>query len=109
MAFHLTVQTLTEMEISNSESQVLSVFKLFSPSLNFTTSTWAERLCVSTARREENEVTEASHYVRYLKEVYQLFLKEHPEIKIPLSKFCSLRPVNVLLSSAMPRDAGLDQ
>lgn len=49
--------------ISNSESQVLSVFKLFSPSLNFTTSTWAERLCVSTARREENEVTEASHYV----------------------------------------------
>ena len=63
MAFHLTVQTLTEMEISNSESHVLSVFKLFSPSLNFTTSTWAERLCVSTARREENEVTEASHYV----------------------------------------------
>ena len=63
MAFHLTVQTLTEMEISNSESQVLSVFKLFSPSLNFTTSTRAERLCVSAARREEIEVTEASHYV----------------------------------------------
>ena len=29
MAFYVTVQTLTEMEISNSESQVLSVFKIF--------------------------------------------------------------------------------
>lgn len=49
------------------------------------------------------------HIMWSLKEVYRLFLKEHPEIKIPLSKFCSLRPVNVLLSSAMPRDAGLGQ
>ncbi|CAH3192854.1 unnamed protein product [Porites evermanni] len=49
------------------------------------------------------------HIMWSLKELYQLFLTQHPEIKIPLSKFCSLRPVNVLLSSAMPRDAGLGQ
>ncbi len=49
------------------------------------------------------------HLLWSLKEVYALFQKEHPNINISLSKFCSLRPVNVLLSSAMPRDVCLCQ
>ena len=94
--------------ISNSESQVLSVFKLFSPLLNFTTST-RRKDYVSVRPEGKKMKLQKRHIMWSLKEVYQLFLKEHPEIKIPLSKFCSLRPVNVMLSSAMPRDAGLDQ
>ena len=39
------------------------------------------------------------HLLYSLKEVHSLFLKENPSIKIGLSKFCSLRPVNVLVSS----------
>ena len=49
------------------------------------------------------------HIMWSLKEVYKLFRKEHPNIKISLSKFCSLRPVHVLLSSAMPRGKCLCQ
>ena len=49
------------------------------------------------------------HILWSLKEVYGFFQKEHPDVKICLSKFCSLRPLNVLLSSAMPRDVCLCQ
>ena len=42
------------------------------------------------------------HLLYSLKEVHALFLKENPSIKIGLSKFCSLQPVNV--SSSMPRN-----
>lgn len=69
---------------------------------------WLERLCFSTVRREEDEVTEVSHYVVPQRSI-PVISEEHPEIKISLSNFCSLRPVNVLLSSAMPRDACLCQ
>ena len=33
----------------------------------------------------------------FLKEVFSLFQEEHSDIKIGFSKFCALRPVNVLL------------
>ena len=49
------------------------------------------------------------HIMWSLKEVYKLFQNEHPNNKISVSKFCSLRPVHVLLSSAMPRDVCLAQ
>lgn len=39
-----------------------------------------------------------------LKEAHALFLKDNPTVKIGLSKFSSLRPVNVVLSSSMPRN-----
>ena len=42
------------------------------------------------------------HLLYSLKEVHALFLKENASIKIGLSKFCSLRPVNVLVSSSTP-------
>ena len=44
------------------------------------------------------------HLLYSLKEVHALFLKENPSIKIGLSKFCSYRPVNVLVSSSTPRN-----
>lgn len=44
-----------------------------------------------------------------LKETFGLFQKENPHVKICLSKFCSLRPKNVLLESAMPRQVFLCQ
>ena len=40
----------------------------------------------------------------FLREIHALFLKDNPTVKIGLSKFSSLRPANVLLSSAMPRN-----
>lgn len=44
-----------------------------------------------------------------MKEAYSLFLKDHPNIKISFSKFCKIRPANVLLSSSMPRNVCLCQ
>ena len=44
-----------------------------------------------------------------LKETFGMFQQEHPNTKIGLSKFCSLRPANVLLKSSTPREVCLCQ
>ena len=44
------------------------------------------------------------HLLWSLRECYSIFMKENPTTEIGFSKFCSLRPVNVLLSADMPRD-----
>ena len=44
------------------------------------------------------------HLTCSLKEAFYLFKIDHPTVKISLSKFCSLRPPNVMLSSMMPRN-----
>ena len=63
-----------------------------------------------SVRSEGKKMKLQKHHIMWsLKEVCKLFPKEHPNIKISLSKFCSLRPVHVLLSSAMPRDVCLCQ
>ena len=49
------------------------------------------------------------HLLLSLREAHALFLKENPEVKIGLSKFSSLRPLNVLLSSEIPRNVCLCQ
>jgi len=49
------------------------------------------------------------HLIWSLKDTYALFKSEHSDIEIGLSKFCSLRPSNVLLSSATPRNVCLCQ
>ena len=42
-------------------------------------------------------------------ETFGLFQKENPQVKIGFSKFCSLRPKNVLLQAFMPRQVCLCQ
>ena len=42
-----------------------------------------------------------------LKKTFGMFQQEHPHTKIGLSKFCSLRPVNILLKSSTPREVCL--
>lgn len=49
------------------------------------------------------------HLMCSLKDIYALFRCEHSDIEIGLSKFCSLRPSNVLPSSTMPRNVCLCQ
>jgi len=49
------------------------------------------------------------HLTWSLKETFGLFKKDNPEIKIGLTRFCSLRPANVLLQSNMPRHVCLCQ
>ena len=49
------------------------------------------------------------HLTCSLKEKYALFKRDHPTVKISFSKFCSLRPANVLLSSTIPRNVCLCQ
>ena len=44
-----------------------------------------------------------------LKETFGMFQQEHLHTKIGLSKFCSLRPVNVLFKSSTPREVCLYQ
>ena len=57
----------------------------------------------------KKEHLQKRHLLFSLKEVHALFIKENPAVKIGLSKFSSLRPVNVLLSSDMPRNVCLCQ
>ena len=47
----------------------------------------------------KKEHLQKRHLLFSLREAHALFLKENPEVKIGLSKFSSLRPLNVLLSS----------
>ena len=47
------------------------------------------------------------HLLWSLQETYALFKKEHSSVKIGFSKFCSLRPQNVLLSGQYPHQACL--
>ena len=47
------------------------------------------------------------HFLWSLRECYSIFMKENSTTEIGFSKFCSLRPVNVLLSADMPRDVCL--
>ena len=49
------------------------------------------------------------HLMWSLKETFGLFQKEDPQVKIGFSKFCSLRPKNVLLQAFMPRQVCLCQ
>lgn len=57
----------------------------------------------------KKEYIQKRHLTWSLKETHALFLKENPTIKIGLSKFSQLRPINVLLSSDMPRSVCLCQ
>ena len=59
---------------------------------------------VITREGGEKQHLQKRHLLYSLKEVHALFLKENPSIKIGLSKFCSFRPVNVLVSSFTPRN-----
>jgi len=49
------------------------------------------------------------HLLCSLRETHALFLKEHPEVKIGFTKFCSLRPANVLFSSDITQNVCLCQ
>jgi hypothetical protein len=49
------------------------------------------------------------HLTCSLKEVYAMFKKENPTVIVSFSKFCSLRPPNVLLSGKIPRNVCLCQ
>ena len=50
----------------------------------------------------KKEHLQKRHLLFSLKEAHAIFLKENPLLKIGLSKFSSLRPSNVFLSSNMP-------
>ena len=39
-----------------------------------------------------------------LNETYQLFLRDHPDVKISFSQFCNLRPKDVLLRHQTPKN-----
>ena len=52
----------------------------------------------------KKEHLQKRHLLFSLKEAHAIFLKENPLVKIGLSKFSSLRPSNVFLSSNMPKN-----
>lgn len=57
---------------------------------------------VTSRKNGKKEHLQKRHMMFSLKESHALFIKENPDIKVGLSKFSSLRPENVLLSSDMP-------
>lgn len=63
--------------------------------------------CVAAKQNGKKVKLQKRHLMWPLKEVYNEFQNSNPNIKISLSKFCSLRPQNVLLSSKMPRNVCL--
>ena len=60
----------------------------------------------STVVRDNNvkKTMQKRHLSMNISEVYQMFKQENPDKKIGKSKFASLRPGHVLLSSQMPRN-----
>lgn len=62
---------------------------------------------VIVRQRGKKSKLQKRHLMWSLKETFGLFQKENPDIKISLSKFSFLRPVNVLLQSSMPREVCL--
>lgn len=52
-----------------------------------------------------NKLTLQKHYMTmYLKEAYCVFKEDNPQFEIGFSKFCNMRPKNVLLLKDMPAD-----
>lgn len=64
---------------------------------------------VTSWQQGKKEQIQKRHLMFSLKEAHAMFKTEHPEIKISLSKFSSLRPINVLLSSQTPQNVCLCQ
>ena len=98
-------------EINNSLGQMFSVFRIFFFLDSISRQVPGRKDYVSVRSEGKKMKLQKRHIMWSLKEVYDLFRNEHPtcNIKISLSKFCSLRPVHVLLSSAIPRDVCLCQ
>ena len=78
--------------------------------------------CVSRQAPGRKDLVAAKHHVQKcqerhhvqkrqvfcsLREIYAMFVKDNPIVNIGFSKYCSPRPVNVMLSSIMPREACL--
>jgi hypothetical protein len=57
----------------------------------------------------EKKHIQKRHLLWSLRETFAIFQKENPSVQVGLSKFCSLRPINVMLSAEMPRDVCLCQ
>ena len=64
---------------------------------------------VCVKNKDKKMKIQKRHLMWNLRETYNLFQKDHPDVQISLSKFCSLRPANVKFSSDMPRDVCLCQ
>lgn len=64
---------------------------------------------VTSWQHRKKEHFQKRHLMFLLKEGHALLKKEHPEVKIGISKFSSLRLINVLLSSVTPRNICLCQ
>ena len=62
---------------------------------------------VTVRQDNKKEHLQKRHLLCSLQETFAIFVKDNPTVKISLSKFASLRPVNVKLSSDMPRDVCL--
>jgi hypothetical protein len=61
-------------------------------------------------RRDNDKYYSQKRYMRYsLRETHALYVNDHPELPIGLSKFCALRPANVLTSSETPHNICLCQ
>ena len=62
---------------------------------------------VTVKTNNKKDYIQKRHMLYSLKESYAIFIKDNPSLKIGFSKFCSLRPVHVMLSSDMPRNVCL--
>ena len=56
---------------------------------------------------QDKKQVQKKHLFCSLRETYAIFVKENPTVNIGFSKFCFLRPTNVMLSSEMPSNVCL--
>ena len=62
---------------------------------------------VTVRQDNKKEHLQKRHLLCSLQETFAIFVKDNPTVKISLSKFASLQPMNVKLSFDMPRDVCL--
>ena len=81
--------------MSEDDKEIIRNFFL-RPDIVWTAPGMKDEMCVWGENGEKMKLRKL-FLTHFLKEVFSLFKEEYPDIKVGFSKFCSLRPVNVLL------------
>ena len=81
-------------------SQVTEFF--FRPDIVYTCPGMKDSMCVWTSGKKQ--ILQKHYLTMFLREAFHIFKEECPNLQIGFSKFCSLRPKNVLLLKSTPSE-----
>ncbi|KAF2892249.1 hypothetical protein ILUMI_13926, partial [Ignelater luminosus] len=88
-----------DVDKQNKELEIVKNF-YYRPDIVYTCPGMRDSIAV---RKDGKKITLPRHYLTlFLREAFAIFKQDSPNIKLGFSKFCSLRPDNVLLLKHMP-------